>query len=260
MPANISAGSGIKVIVKGRVARSIVAAAKSTAKDTVTLFRTYGVTIPGAIITLCEKSSVLEQILVEKRLETPKEAKLYSKYCGITYTNDAFINIETVEASGESVNRTVSHELMHVAQYVLMKRINYYKLAHGWLIEGTAELVEQIMSTKTPQALSDPFLAGDIARGDALRLLNIKLTEIATWRKFQRACNKLNIYALAHAAALRLSLRESNKPDLAPFFKYFALFAKAPRNKNKNFSLAFGITHKAFDKEFQKYLAATLGN
>jgi hypothetical protein len=155
----------------------------------------------------------------------------------------------------------VSHELIHVTQYTLSQRSDFYGFAHGWLVEGSAELLARMAILGSPTAPSDPFLTITLASAWTPQLKKITLLELSDWYDFASAAEKYgkpNVYAVSLAATLRASSRKTGSTDAASIFHYFRLLATSPDTRDENFRKAFGVSHDVFDAEFQRELARIL--
>jgi hypothetical protein len=146
---------------------------------------------------------------------------------------------------------------------MLSQRIGFYGFAHGWLVEGSAELLARMAMLGSPTAPSDPFLTITLASAWTPQLKKITLLELSDWRDFTSAAARYgapNVYAVSRAATLRAARRKSGRTDVALIFHYFRLFATAPDTRDENFRRAFVVPHDVFDREFQKELRSQLGN
>jgi hypothetical protein len=274
---NAAPADALSVIVEGPVDDTLIAAARAAVHDTVRFLRGYGMTFsPKTRVVLFATKTRMAEALVRNWSMTPEDARDTVMRAGaVSFGNDAFINIQAarewyrtsnVPPSGpmeQYLRLLVSHELIHVTQYMLSQRIGFYGFAHGWLVEGSAELLARMAMLGSPTAPSDPFLTITLASAWTPQLKKITLLELSDWRDFTSAAARYgapNVYAVSRAATLRAARRKSGRTDVALIFHYFRLFATAPDTRDENFRRAFVVPHDVFDREFQKELRSQLGN
>ncbi len=141
---------------------------------------------------------------------------------------------------------TIGHELMHQVQYELVPDVRILLpngnrdrlLGPGWLIEGSAEIIEAKVQGKSPDATGAVFFdLQSPARRSRLTLSDLEASN---------AVKEAEAYGVARFAALLLA----RKHGTAALFDYFAQLGLT-QDRALAFRAAFGQSAAEFEAEFE---------